>query len=91
VLYPAVQADAIEILWSKVSKSITIHNRSRLKLTAEIAARKESGSLLFGVSATDPATFAAISLLLIVVAFAASSWPSLKAARVDPMEALRME
>ncbi len=47
-------------------------------------------SLLFHVSATDPATFAAIALLFFVVALAASYIPARRAARIDPMAALRI-
>ena len=47
--------------------------------------------LLYGVAPRDPGTFAGVGLLLIVIAVAASAAPAFRAARVDPIEALRSE
>jgi ABC-type antimicrobial peptide transport system permease subunit len=48
-------------------------------------------SLLFGVSTTDIATFAAVSLLLGCIALLASAVPAYRATRVDPVKILRDE
>jgi len=47
--------------------------------------------LLYGVGASDPLTFAGVTLLLLFVAALASLIPARRAARVDPIIALRCE
>jgi ABC-type antimicrobial peptide transport system permease subunit len=48
-------------------------------------------SLLYGVAASDPATFALVCVLLLAAAGAGCYWPARRAARVDPMLTLRGE
>ena len=48
-------------------------------------------SLLFGVAATDPLALGIAAVLLALVALAATLWPALRAARLDPSRALRCE
>ena len=60
-------------------------------LVAAFAATRLLNSLLFGVGAWDPITFSVIVLLIAGVAFLAAWLPARRAARVDPMIALRSE
>jgi ABC-type antimicrobial peptide transport system permease subunit len=48
-------------------------------------------SLLFGVRASDPFTFAALAIMLTLVALLACTIPARRAARIDPMISLRWE
>jgi putative ABC transport system permease protein len=62
-----------------------------LGLAGAVAASRLIRHLLFGVSATDPLTFATIPFLLVVIAVLACLIPARRAAKVDPMVALRAE
>jgi ABC-type lipoprotein release transport system permease subunit len=48
-------------------------------------------TLLFGISPLDPLTFLAVPLILAIAAALASYLPARRAARIDPVEALRAE
>ena len=60
-------------------------------LAAAFVLTRLISSLLFGVEATDPMTFAGISLLLTMVALLASYIPAQRAARIDPLRSLRCD
>lgn len=60
-------------------------------IAAALAGTRLLSGLLYGVTPTDPLTFAAVAILLITIALAACLLPARRAMRVDPIVALRNE
>jgi ABC-type lipoprotein release transport system permease subunit len=62
-----------------------------LGIGAALFVTRVTSALLFGVTPTNPLTYAAASTVLAIVALLATYLPARRASRVDPMVALRCE
>jgi putative ABC transport system permease protein len=88
----AVGAQRAELLRMFVRQGLLLAGIGTvLGLAAAAGLTRLMSSLLFGVTALDPLTYAAVSALLLIVAALASYIPAHRAASVDPVSALRAE
>jgi putative ABC transport system permease protein len=85
----AARADVFRIVLARAVRLALAG--AAIGLCGATALTRWMNSLLYGVKAGDPWTYAAVSLLLIAVAGLAAFVPARRAVRVDPMEALRYE
>jgi predicted permease len=86
----AIGAERKDVLWLVLGEGITMALAGiAVGVAAALVLTRLMSSLLFGVSASDPITFAGVALLILLVALVASYIPARRATRVDPMVALR--
>jgi putative ABC transport system permease protein len=88
----ALGASTRGILWLVIKQGMKpVALGLLIGLAAAMTLTRVAQSLLFGISATDPLTFAANALLFLGVGLLACWLPARRAAKVDPMVALRYE
>lgn len=88
----ALGADAGAIMRSIVSRGLGLAGVGiAIGLVGAMVLTRSMQSMLFGVGATDPLTFAVVAATLLVVAALASYIPGRRASRVDPLVAMRAD
>jgi putative ABC transport system permease protein len=88
----ALGADGRSVVWTMMRDAVwPVGAGLLLGLGASSYASRLVASFLFETTPTDPMTFAAAAILLAASAMCAAWLPARKAARVDPVQALRME
>jgi putative ABC transport system permease protein len=85
----AERGDVLKIVVGQGLRAVLIG--AGVGVAASIGLARFLQTLLFGVKPTDPVTFVAVSLVLLVVAWLACYIPARRATKVDPMVALRYE
>jgi predicted permease len=88
----ALGAESSGVLWMVMRESLTLVGAGvAIGIPAALAAARLVSSVLYGLKATDPITITVSVLLMIAVAALAGYLPARRAAKVDPMVALRYE
>jgi predicted permease len=88
----ALGAQSRDVLWLVLREALTLVAIGiGIGLVGAVAATRAAEKLLYGLQPNDPLTLALATTSLLIVAALASYWPARKAARVDPMAALRVE
>jgi len=88
----ALGAQSAELTWSVVKDGLRLVALGAVVgVGASLLVLPSFGTLLFGVEPTDKTTYAVVLTLLVVVAGLASYVPARRAARVEPLTALRQE
>ena len=87
----ALGAQQKDVLWLVIREGLRLALAGIVVgLGAAVGLTRLVDTLLFGVTATDPLTFAAIAVLFLLVGLAAIYIPAHRTCRIDPMAALRM-
>jgi putative ABC transport system permease protein len=88
----ALGAPRSAVVWLVTSQGLRMALAGlALGLVGTVLAARSLTSLLYGISALDPLTLGAASIALVAVALAACALPARRAAKIDPLQALRME
>jgi putative ABC transport system permease protein len=88
----ALGAPRSAVLWLVSSQGLRMALAGvAIGLMGTVLASRSLTSLLYGISALDPVTLGSASVALIAIAVAACALPARRAARIDPMQALRSE
>jgi ABC-type antimicrobial peptide transport system permease subunit len=88
----ALGADVGDVVWMVLGSGMRLAAVGvALGVLGAAAVARLLASLLYGVSSVDPAAYLGAAALLLAVAFFANLVPARRAARVDPMAALRYE